>query len=55
MDQKLQKPVFLIAICRQSGDLWLSKTLFLTFVVYVVDSIDVLDCRLSGVVSLHAS
>ena len=25
----------LIAICRQSGDLWLSKTLFLTFLVYV--------------------
>ena len=30
VDQKFRETVFLIAICRQSGDKWQSKTLFLT-------------------------
>ena len=37
IDERDQKPietVFLIAICRQSGDKWLSKTLFLTVLIY---------------------
>ena len=46
------QPVFSIAICRQSGDKWQSKTLFLLFWSTFVDNIDVFDCRLSGVNSL---
>ena len=35
-DQKSLKTVFLIAICRQSGDEWQSKTMFLAiFFIYV--------------------
>ena len=34
-DQKSLETVFSIAICRQSGDKWQSKTLFLTILVYV--------------------
>ena len=29
-DKKLQEKVFLIAICRRTGDKWQSQTLFLT-------------------------
>ena len=51
-DQKSLETVFLIVICRQSGDKWQSKTLFLTiFFLYllIVISINVFDCPLSGV------
>ena len=34
-DQKTLEIVFLIVICRQSGDKWQSKTQFLTFFIYV--------------------
>ena len=50
MDQKSLETVFLIAICCQSGDKWQSKTLFLAIVdLRLLDSINVFDCRLSGV------
>ena len=34
VDQNLQEKVLLIAICRQLGDKWQSKTLFL-FLIYI--------------------
>ena len=40
--------MFLIAICRQSGDKWQSKTLFLT-IFYLRFSINVFACRLPSV------
>ena len=46
--KKSLETVFSIAICRQSGDKWQSKTLFLTT---FVDSINV--CRLPGVEILY--
>ena len=50
---KLLKQCFSIAICRQRGDKWLLKTLFLTiFLCTFVDSNNVFDCRLSGVMYL---
>ena len=49
-DQKSIETAFSIVICRQSGDKWRSKTLFLTFFLSTfIDSIDVFDCRLPGV------
>ena len=45
MDKKSLETVFSIAICRQLGDKWHLKTLFLT-------SINFFDCSLSGVISL---
>ena len=43
-DKKSLETVFLIVICRQSGDKWQSKTLFLTiFDSTFVDSINVSD------------
>ena len=42
--------VFSIAICRQSDDKWQLKSLFLTILYTFVDSINVFDCRLSGVI-----
>ena len=35
IDQKSIKTVFLIAICRPTGDKWQSKTLFLSILIYV--------------------
>ena len=53
-DQKSLETVFSIAICRQSVDKWQSKTLFLMiFVSTFVDSINVFDCRLSGVCMVY--
>ena len=53
VDQKSLKTKFSIAICRQIGDNWQSKTLFLS-IFYPRSSIikRVLDCRLSGVLLL---
>ena len=50
VDKKSIETEFLIAICRQSGDKWQSKTLFLSNFdprLLIVDS--VFDCRLPGV------
>ena len=50
VDQKLLETEFLIAICRQTGDKWQSKTLFLSIFdlrLSIVDS--VFDCCLPGV------
>ena len=49
VDQKSIDTMFLIAICRYTGDKWQSKTLFLLIFdpcSSIVDS--VFDCRLSG-------
>ena len=51
VDQKSIETVFLIAICRRTGDKWPSKTLFLSIFdrcSSIVDS--VFDCRLPGVI-----
>ena len=45
VDQKLLEIAFSIVICSQSGDKWQPKTLFLTIFIYVVDRINVFDCR----------
>ena len=53
VDQKSLKTVFLIAICRHTGDKWQSKTLFLSIFDQrssIVDS--VFDCHLPGVLLL---
>ena len=50
VDQKSLETELLIAICRQTGDKWQSKTLFLSIFhqrLSIVDS--VFDCRLPGV------
>ena len=50
VDQKSIETVFLIAICRHTGDKWQSKTLFLSIFSprsSIVDS--VFDCCLPGV------
>ena len=53
MDQKSLETVFSLVICRQSGNKWQSKTLFLMiFLSTFVDSINVIECRLSGVMML---
>ena len=48
--QKLLETVFFIDICRQLGDKWQSKTLYLTFLIVltflIANSINVFDCRL---------
>ena len=46
---KALETAFSVAICRQSGDKWQPKTLFLLFLSTFVDIINVFDCRLSGV------
>ena len=48
-DKKSLETVFSISICRQSGNKWQSKTLFLTFLSTFVDSNNIFDNRLSGV------
>ena len=49
---KIARNSVFIAICRQSGDKWRSKTLFLTFFrSTLVDSVNVFDCRLPGVIT----
>ena len=51
VDKKSIETVFLIAICRPTGDKWQSKTLFLSIFdphYSIVDN--VVDCRLPGVV-----
>ena len=53
MDKKLLETEFMIAICRQTGDKWQSKTLFpaiLDLRLSLVKSI--FDCHLSGVILL---
>ena len=61
---KLLETVFLIAICRQSGDKWQSKTRATNgnqdpvsndFLSTFVDSINFFDCRLTGVKLLKIS
>ena len=47
--------VFSIAICRQSDDKWQSKILFERFWSMLIDSINVLDCRLPGVITKPSS
>ena len=50
VDQKLIETVFLIAICRPTGDNWQLKSLFLSIFdphLLIVDN--VFDCRLPGV------
>ena len=50
VDQKSIETVFLIAICRQTGDKWESKTLFLSIFDLRLSIVDnVFDCRLHGV------
>ena len=62
VDQKSLETVISIAICRQSGDKWQSKTLFITifstfvdiisdpiFLYWVRDIINAFDYRISGV------
>ena len=56
IDKKLFETEFLIAICRQTGDKWQSKTLFLAIFdlrLSIVKS--VFDCRLPGVFYLEGS
>ena len=50
--KKTLETVFSIAICRQSGDKWHSKTLFLTLWSTFLDTIDVFHCNISGVLLL---
>ena len=51
VDHKSLKTEFLIYICRQLGDKWYSKTLFLAFLIHVSSIVkSVFDCRLPGVV-----
>ena len=53
---KLDKTVFSITICRQSGDKWQSKTLSQRFFLSTFDySINVFDCHLSGVITYSQS
>ena len=48
-DQNLLETEFLIAICRQTGDKWQSKTLFLSIFDQRSSIVQgVFDCRLSG-------
>ena len=50
VDQKLIETVFLIAICRPTGDKWQSKTLFLSIFDPCSSIVgDVFYCRLPGV------
>ena len=49
-DQKWLETVFSIAICCQSSDKWQSKTVTSDYLSTFLDSIDVFDCRLSGVI-----
>ena len=53
--KKWLETVFLIAICSQSSKKWQSKTVFLTIFFYVIDSLNILDCCLSDVDSIHVS
>ena len=54
IDQKLIKTEFSIAIYRQLGDKWLSKTLFLAIFDQRSSILkSVFDCRITGVVMLH--
>ena len=49
---KMQETVFSIAICRQLGDKWQSKTLILTiFDLSSFGSINIFDCRLPDVIT----
>ena len=53
VDKKLLETEFLIAICRQTGNKWQSKTLFLAVFdpcLLIVKS--VLDCQLPGVIHM---
>ena len=52
VDHKSIETVFLIAICRPTGDEWQSKTMFLS-IFYPRSSIvdNVFDCHLPGVIS----
>ena len=47
-DQKSLETVVSNAICRQSGDKWQSKTLFLMILSTFLDSINIFNCRLLG-------
>ena len=50
VDQKSVETVFLIAICRHTGDKWQSKTLFLSIFDPYSSIVDyIFDCRLPGV------
>ena len=48
-DQKSIETVLSVAICRQWGDKWQSKKLFLLIFITFLDSSGVFDCRLPGV------
>ena len=49
IDKKTLETVFLIAVCRQSGDKWQSKLVYSDFLSKSVNSINIFDCRLSSV------
>ena len=49
-DQKSLETVFSIAICRQSGDKWQSKTLFLT--IFDLRSITCELCMHDGIITI---
>ena len=52
VDQKSLGTEFLIAICRNSGDIWQSKTLFLSIFDLCLSIVDsVFNCRLPGVIN----